>query len=74
MMAHMTRKGDAGKGWWTLAGIILILLAFVLALVDAIGDNALIALVIVGAGTLRPDFMIDLVKAWRKPKSEDTPS
>lgn len=73
MMTHMTRKSDAGKGWWTLAGILLIALAFVLALVDAIGDNALIALAIIGAGMLRPDFVIDLVKAWRKPKPESTP-
>lgn len=71
MMSHMTRKGDASKGWWTAAGLAVLAAAFLLALLDAIGDSALIALAVVGAGMLRPDFIIDLVKAWRKPKPED---
>ena len=70
MMAHMTRKGDAGKFWWTVFGVLLIAVVGVLKWRAGIGDMAFVAGLILGAGMIRPDFVIDVVKAWRKPKEE----
>ena len=74
MMAQMTRKGDASKFWWSVFGFTLIAVVGFLKWKATLGDTALVAGLILGAGMIRPDFVIDVVKAWRKPKSEDTPS
>lgn len=74
MMAQMTRKGDASKYWWTVFGALLIAVVGVLKWRAGIGDTAFVAGLILGAGMIRPDFVIDVVKAWRKPKPDaDSP-
>ena len=69
----MHRKGDARKGWWSAMGFALCLIVGILKWRLAIADWALVAGLVLGAGMIRPDFVIDVVKAWRKPKDEETP-
>lgn len=73
MMVRMSRKGDAGKFWWSVFGFVLIAVVGILKWKAGIGDTAFVAGLILGAGMIRPDFVIDVVKAWRKTKEEDPP-
>lgn len=71
MMAHMTRKGDAGKFWWSVFGFLLIAVVGLLKWKALLGDPAFLGGLVLGAGMIRPDFVIDAIKAWRKPKTGD---
>ena len=65
MMSHMTRKGDAAKFWWSVFGVLLLAIVAVLKWRGAIGDLAFAGGLVLGAGMIRPDFVVDVVKAWK---------
>lgn len=68
----MHRQSDAKKMWWTVFGVLLLAIVAVLKWRGVIGDMAFVAGLILGAGMIRPDFVVDAVKAWRS-KGSDAP-
>ncbi len=50
MMAHMTRKGDAGKFWWSVFGFLLIAVVGLLKWKALLGDPAFLGGLVLGRG------------------------
>jgi len=67
----MHRQADAKKMWWTVFGVLLLAIVAGLKWHKDIGDMAFVAGLVLGAGMIRPDFVVDAVKAWRSKGSSD---
>ena len=65
-MMAFHRQGDASKKAWTIAGFLLIVGAGILRFTHTIGSTESIVCLVLGAGMLRPDFVVDVVRVWRK--------
>lgn len=61
----MHRQADAKKMWWTVFGVLLLAIVAILKWRHDIGDIAFAGGLVLGAGMIRPDFVVDVVKAWK---------
>lgn len=64
---NLRRTGDRTKLIRSLFGAVIVLFAVAAKFYGAASDWLVIVLVLVGAGMVSPSFVIDLVKAYRKP-------
>ena len=70
----MRRRSDHVKATTTVFGLVLVLFAVALRVFHLAGEDWLVfGLAVLGAGMVRPDYIVDLTRVWRGPNPPPGP-